>query len=321
MTDLSDRIDALAQRGAQFRAGGKWLVVIGLCLSGTLLALGWPDPADHTALNSYVSVPEPLFSFLRQRGAGVRDTVSWLLDPNPFGWRSTLYLPGLFAGYALLKRLIPSRGVRITVIVIAVLTAPIWVSMVAPRSEASNSPGARTGILVDHAGAPAAPADGTSRPPVPAYLLVPAALPQPLADQARFALAQQAYLDNDPVRMGKHLAGLTGKWRPTGGDRDILGLMVEHAAAVGRPVAGIAPLLTGGAPHSAWRLVAYALVKWLAIACIAAGALFYLLGARRGGQAETQAARLARTAEPAPAAPAAPMPSFGRRRPVSATPP
>jgi hypothetical protein len=321
VSDLSDRIEALAQRGAQFRAGGKWLVVIGLCLSGTLLALGWPDPADHMALNSYVSVPEPLFSFLKQRGAGVRDTVSWLLDPNPFGWRSTLYLPGLFAGYALLKRLIPSRGVRIAVIVIAVLTSPIWVSMVVPRSETINSPGARTGIVVDHPGAPAAHADGTSRPPVPAYLLVPAALPQPLADQARFALAQQAYLDNDPVRMGRHLTGLTGQWRPTGGDRDILGLMVEHAAAVGRPVAGIAPVLTGGAPHSAWRLAAYAIVKWLSIACIGAGALFFLLGVRRRDQAETQAGRLARVAEPAPAASTATSPSFGRRRPVATTSP
>jgi hypothetical protein len=294
VTTLPDRLDALRRRAGQLRAGGKWLIMVGLCLVGTLPALYWPDPAAGGAINDYVSVPEPLFSLLRQRGASVRDVVAWLLDPNPFSWPSTLYIPGLFLGYAVLKRMVRSLGARIAIIVVAVLTSPVWVSSVVPRSESHTLPGARTGILVDHAGAAPAAADGTTRPPVPAYLLVPARLPQPLADQARFALAQQAYLDGNVARMRGHLAGMTGAWRPVGNDRDILGLMVEHAAAIGQPIAGAAPRLTDGAPHSTLRLILRFIAKWLAISCIAVGALLYLVGVRRRDQAEKQAMRLAR---------------------------
>jgi hypothetical protein len=290
VSDLAERIDALTRRGRALRTGGRWLVVIGLCLFGSLLVLTWPDPAGHDAINDYVSVPQPLFSLLQHRGAGVRDTVAWLLHPSPAGLWTALVLPIAFTVYAVLRKLIPRRGIRYTVVIVAIVTSPVWLSMVLPHGEMKMAPGARTGILVDHANAPPAPADGTSRPPVAAYWLRPEALPQPMADEARYVLAQQAYLDRDLARMAGYLKGLSGNWHPAGADRTILGLMVEHAAANGLTLSGAAPELAGGEPHSALRIALYSAVKWLAIVLALAGVGLFLIGERRTGVARRYAA-------------------------------
>jgi hypothetical protein len=286
VSDLAERIDALTRRGAALRIGGRWLVVIGLCLFGSLLVLTWPDPAGNDAINDYVSVPQPLFSLLQHRGAGVRDTVAWLLDPSPAGLWTALVLPTAFTVYAALRKLIPRRGIRYGVVIAALATSPIWLSMVLPHGEMKMAPGARTGILVDHANAPPAPADGTSRPPVAAYWLKPETLPQPMADEARYVLAQQAYLDRNLAKMAGYLNGLSGNWRPADADRVTLGLMVEHAQANGLTLSGAAPGLTGGEPHSSLRIALYSVVKWLALLLAVAGTGLFLIGDRRMGNAK-----------------------------------
>ena len=308
-------IDALRQRGEQLCRAGNWTGRIGLCLFGALVTLHWPDPATNEALDSYVSVPEPLFSYLRAQGAGVRDTVAWLLTPYRFGWQIACIIPGLFMIHAVLKCLILRRGIRIAVIVTAFLTSPIWVSMVVPHGDPATAPGARTGILVDHAGAPDAKADGTQRAAIPAFHLVPGQLPQPMADQAEFVLAQQAYLDARPGVMVGYLARLSGAWKPAGRDRELLGLMVEHGVATGHPSPATAALLTGGAPHSAWRTALFQGTKWLAIISLAIGVTLYLFGARRRDMAERFTVRLANIAGPPVVAPVIlSTPSrFGRR--------
>ncbi len=227
-----------------------------------------------------------------------------LLTPNRLGWQIACILPGLFVTDAMLKRLVPRRGIRIAVAIVAFLTSPVWVSMVVPHGDAATAPGARTGILVDHAGAP-----------VPAFYLVPGRLPQPMADQAEFVLAQQAYLDNRPGAMVGHLRRLSGAWKPGGCDRELLGLMVEHGAATGHPAPATASLLTGGAPHSAWRIALYRATKWLAIMCLMIGVVLHLVGARRRSMAERFTARLATIDEPAAGAPATVSThnTFGRR--------
>ena len=318
MTRASNRIDALRQRGERLCRAGNWTGRIGLCLFGALLTLHWPDPATNEALDSYVSVPEPLFSYLRAHGAGVRDTVAWLLTPNRFGWTIACIIPALFAVHAALKRLVVRRGVRIAMIVTAFLTSPIWVSMVVPHREPVTAPGARTGILVDQAGAPDAKADGTQRAAVPAFHLLPRQLPQPMADQAEFVLAQQAYLDARSGAMVAHLARLSGNWKPAGRDRELLGLMIEHGAARGHSPPAIAAQLAGGVPHSAWRIALFEGTKWLAIICLTVGVALYLVGARRRGMAERFTARLATIAEPAIVAPvtASTPITFGRRNRV-----
>jgi hypothetical protein len=285
VTDLAERIDSLTRRGRALRTGGRWLVVISLCLFGSLLVLTWPDPAGNDAINDYVSVPQPLFSLLQHRGAGVRDTVAWLLEPSPAGLWTALVLPIAFAAYAVLRKLIPRRGIRYGVVIAAIVTSPVWLSMVLPHGELQMAPGARTGILVDHANAPPAAADGTSRPPVAAYWLKPEALPQPLADQARYVLAQQAYLDHNLSKMTGYLDGLSGNWRPVGADRIILGLMVEHAEATGLTLSGPAPKLAGGEPHSSLRIALYSVVKSLALILVVAGSGLFLIGDRRIGKA------------------------------------
>ena len=315
MSDLSGRIAALAARGAQFCLAGKWLIIGGFCLLGTLLPLAWPDPAGPWGTDPYLSVPEPLFAWLRQQGAGVKAVAPSQLSLQPMSWIIACVLPMFVGFYQLLKLVIASRGVRIAILLVSVPFSPfIWGMFDSgPTPEERMLPAARTGILVDHDGAPAAHDDGTSQPPVAAYRIFPERLPQPLADQARFVLAQQAYMDGDAARMGKHLAGLTGAWEPALADRALIGFMVEHGAAVGRPVAGIAPALSGGAPHSAWRLAAYAFMKWFTTACIALGALCHMIGARRGGQAVAQAQRLERLGERVPPLAEPIAVSFGRR--------
>jgi hypothetical protein len=52
MPALSERLDALAARGAWLRTRGHWAMRGGIALAALALYLYWPDPAGNQAFKS-----------------------------------------------------------------------------------------------------------------------------------------------------------------------------------------------------------------------------------------------------------------------------
>lgn len=305
---LDDRLVALADRGARLRAVAKPLAAGGLCVI-PLASLFWcADPAGNGAFETYVAVPACLAAPLRAAGAGIVQVGPGLLAtglPALFAWIAPLFL--------VVGRLVRPWWARFGLIVLS----PIWVAPVVsllPGEASRHVDAARMGVLVDRDGLPSVAKDGTGAQVAP-FRVRPDRFAPIQADAARFVLAQQAYIDADPRRVGANLAAMRGAWHPE--DAALarrLGILVAYAAAAGRPTGRTAAL--AGSWHPRLRRGAAFAILLGGVALIALGASLDATGLRRGRRGEALSKRLAElvTVPVSLAAVPAPRRVFGSRR-------
>lgn len=281
---LDDRLVALADRGTRLRSIAKPLAAGGLCVI-PLASLFWcADPAGNGAFETYVAVPACLAAPLRAAGAGIVQVGPALLAiglPTLFAWIVPLFL--------VVGRLVRPWWARLGLIVLS----PIWVAPVV--SLLSGEPprhvdAARTGVLVERDGLLPVAKDGTGAQVAPFRIRPERFAPIP-ADAARFVLAQQAYIDAEPRRVGAELAAMRGARRPEdAGQARRLAILIAYAAAAGRPTGMAAALAGSWHPHL--RRGAALVILLGGVAMIALGAGIDATGLRRGRRGAALSKRL-----------------------------
>jgi len=254
---LGARLVELDARGARLLRLRTKFALIGVTLLTAGFAVWWPDPEAADQFTTFVRVPEPLFSWLKMKGAAVSHPVGWAVaEGSQIGWAWVPMAPVFWLLHCGLRRLIPSRSGRAAITIAAVLGSPFWLGGflgLFSGGEAARATAARTGVIVDHDGAPPAIAHLYGDKRVAPYRLRPERLSQPLADQAHYVLAQQAYLDGDRNGLIAHLDALAAGWRPEGADRNRLGMMASFARAQGFAVRRPLMIMTRNAPHAQLR--------------------------------------------------------------------
>jgi len=280
---MDARFSALAAKVDRLQQVSRWLFRGALVLLALAVMLWWPDPAGRDLFGDYVSVPSPLDHQLSEAGAAIRLQPAWLLNNGGSGFQFGLLILFFIPGHILIQRL-RSRVAKH----FAYLATPLWLLMpLAALSSSVSGPevrvsAARTGILVERPDAPPAAADGTNRPPVPAYHLRPSVFTPVAADQARYVLAQQAYIDDRPARAAAHLRGLTGAWRPADMHASQrIGMLARWTAAHGFEAGAIAADIGGGGPPASLRRLLTLLVLIIAAAGAASAIVLDIVGTSR----------------------------------------
>jgi hypothetical protein len=321
---LADRLRGLEEKGVWLKRLGRRSIFLGFCLLSLAIFFWWPDPAGPEVLGPYVSVPAPLDALLIARGAAIQPVpLALVVNGPPPGL--VLLLPIFLAGHVLIQRFLRSPIAK----GLAYLLTPLWLfypnaMIYEALGSGGHFSGANEGILVDREGAPPAKADGTSRPPVPAFHVRPEALPAVPADQARYVLAQQAYLDGDWGRAAGHLRGMRGAWRPAGGyERERIAILNQWTEAHGQDPGATARGLAGWGPFPTLYRIASLLAVLAAGICMLGGFGLMATGDWRRDRFGKLSKRSASAEAPEPDQLAAPAqapaaPTFGRRRAFAA---
>jgi hypothetical protein len=290
---LEDRIRAAEGRAKRLRTGARLAMVAGLSLVGIVIAVTYPDPGGRNLFSDYVMLPPPLDAWLVGHGAPIWQTPPSLALDNG-AWtvrRLGLGIPIAIFAFMLIGKLVPWLAARILLFILS----PFWLCVLlqaVPHERWALIYAAADGIVVDHPGAPLVDTHITNIPPATPYVLDPRALPPLLADEARFALAQQAYLDDRPDRAARHLRGLTGVWSPPEeAARVRLGNLARWTAAHGADAGPWARSFIGETPVAWARNLLAAAVGLLAALLCAGGIVTDLTGRRRARRAASLGAR------------------------------
>lgn len=280
---LAGQLAHLEARGDRLENWGKRVGLAAIAVFGATALVYWPDPAGNKAFDTYVVLPAAIESFLRAQGVPLAEVGPALVANGMSNrWTLALAFPAIFVLHRLLRRLIPSRVARLALL----WTSPLWLgSLLSSFSGwgASKVQAARTGIVVDHRGAPSAAATGTGRPLLPAYVLQPDRLRRDLADQAHYVLAQQSYLDARTDRTAGHLRAMTGAWQPQDvHDQTRIGVLAEYSRRNGTDPGNQALRLSRGHPYAlALRHALTLAVVTLAVALGLGGFALSAFGTRR----------------------------------------
>ncbi|MDB5721598.1 MAG: hypothetical protein JWP15_2216 [Alphaproteobacteria bacterium] len=317
MTDAAEQLEALGARARRLRRYAKRALFAALTTIGIAICFWRPDPAGDELLSLYVAIPAPLDRFLLAHQVGIRSEPAWLIANAATAWMwFGLAIPAICVALILFKRLVPSLVARIILFV----TSPIWLAIVLsaiPHRASVQVMAAQKGVIVDHDGAPPVTSSWAYSPPIPAFHLRPEGLAPPLADQARYALAQQAYLDGDAARTAAHLRTLTGAWRPDPHSAERIAILVRWTGLHRQEAGSVAPRLGSAANPLLYRLMSL-LLGGLGLLTFAGAMLIDVVGTRRERRHGRIAEKLASSA-PIDAFPRDPAPSgFGRKAAATA---
>lgn len=279
---LSVRLDELASRGNQLETYARRSIfgaVTALICGAFCYA---PSPAENEAFTTAAAVPPDLVQPLIKGGAALTRVPEWLLaNGGAIHPALILAIPVAVALWKLLAKLIPMLWIRLLI----VWSSPFWLGAVL----AIGNPGktvevmaAYPGVITSAPGMPKVAKDGTYEHFAKPYVLQPNTLTPVLADQARYVLAQQAYLTGQPAAVARQLRNMTGTWRPADEHTRIrLGILSDYAEAAGHDI-GNADGGAGAIPLHLdwWRLAAFAFGV-LGFLMIGAAAILTRLGSVR----------------------------------------
>jgi hypothetical protein len=293
---LQTRIDALAGHAQRLRKLGTPLFLLGCGLVILSIVVVWPEPSEPGTLNATnIIIPDGLAGKIARRTLLGRQTTE-LVEPMSDTLRIQfgvlpLVLWLFWKGTALFLRSWIWRGVVLFFgwpfafwIIAALMANTEVVYTIEPGILADASPLAATRQIDPDAPSVSAALDELRQ----RRIHLDAGRLEPIhADQARFVIAQQAYLDEQPGKVAAQLRALTGTWIPSDNlSRTIVAVLAGYSEAHGHEAGTIAPKIADGRPHYALRLAVTAWSMRIGTLLAVIGLLLDLTGLRRARAAK-----------------------------------
>jgi hypothetical protein len=324
MSDLAERLDALASRGIALRKLSQPLFLSGVCVCFVAYSLVWPDKdATGTLASTLMLAPADLAVSLENSGAYIGERSAGEMLPAD-------QLVRLQFGLLPIALLLLWRGAGFFIkswAARAVMLSVAWpILLVVIGHVVSSGPRVATlhvGQVSELAGQTLSAEDQAwlrarsrnRQAPEFALYLEPLRMSAILGDQARFVLAQQAYHEKRPDAVASQLRSLSGAWRPT----DILtttivGVLSDYAQANRYPIGHLATDIAAGPPYQELRLPITAWCMRLGALLLVVGLVVDVIGVRRVLAAKRLRAAWTAFASVATSVGERPR-SFGRRKP------